>query len=103
MRERQGGAELTIGKRLQGCEGCEGDPADDGCKLGRALGDCALRRAGCGSLYDVAMYLLPPWSVREYVRLTMADDPAALAWLARLERIGVSKQPYNRHLSDAKG
>lgn len=68
--------------------------AGDGCKLGRELGDCALRRAGCGSLYDVAMYLLPPWSVREYIRAALSNDPAARAWLARLEHVGASPRRW---------
>jgi putative DNA primase/helicase len=39
----------------------------EGCKLGRELTDCPLKRVGCGSLYDALLYITPPWSIREYV------------------------------------
>lgn len=63
----------------------EADAQPEGCKLGRELGDCPLRRSGCGSLYDVLRYLMPPGHVREYIRARMGEDPAAMTWLARLD------------------
>lgn len=59
--------------------------AVEGCKLGRELGDCPLRRSGCATLYDVLRYLMPPGHVREHVRAGLGDDPAAMNWLARLD------------------
>jgi hypothetical protein len=59
--------------------------AVEGCRLGRELGDCPLRRSGCATLYDVLRYLMPPGHVREHVRAGLCDDPAAMNWLARLD------------------
>lgn len=63
----------------------EADAQPEGCKLGRELGECPLRRSGCGSLYDVLRYLMPPGHVREYIRARLGEDQAAMAWLARLD------------------
>jgi len=58
------------------------------CALGRPLGDCQLRRAGCGSLYDVLIMLYPPQSVLSELRSRQAADPDLAQWLKRLEGVG---------------
>jgi hypothetical protein len=65
----------------------------EGCKLGRDLADCPLRRVGCGSLYSAVMYVLPPWSVREYVKATMGNDPAVKLWLTHLDHVAPNVLP----------
>jgi hypothetical protein len=65
----------------------------EGCKLGRDLADCPLKRAGCGSLYSAVMYVLPPWSVREYLKATMGSDPAVKLWLAHLDHVTPNVRP----------
>lgn len=63
------------------------DEAPKGCELGRRLSHCALRRAGCGSLYEVLKYLYPPHSVIMELR-NRADLPPEVAdWLRRLEAL----------------
>src|SRR5262245_49432581 len=48
-------------------------PAES-CRLGRELGECPLRRAGCGSLHDAVLFVMPPLHIVEHVRQTMPDD-----------------------------
>jgi hypothetical protein len=66
-----------------------------GCKLGRELTDCPLKRVGCGSLYDALLYISPPWSIREYVRATMGNDAAARTWLKHLDDVTPNVCPAN--------
>jgi hypothetical protein len=73
----------------------EDTPAVEGCKLGRELSDCPLKRVGCGSLYDALMYISPPWSIRKYVRATMGDDAAARTWLKHLDDVTPNVRPAN--------
>jgi len=57
------------------------------CELGRSLGDCQLRRAGCGSLYDVLCTLYPPPALfAELGRITDLD-PDVVRWLKNLEAV----------------
>ncbi len=63
------------------------------CQLGRELGDCPLKRVGCGSLYDAVMYVLPPWSIRAYVKANMGNDPAVALWLAHLDHVTPNVRP----------
>ncbi len=65
----------------------------EGCKLGRELADCPLKRVGCGSLYSAVMYVMPPWSVREYLKATMGSDPAVKLWLAHLDNVTPNVRP----------
>jgi hypothetical protein len=65
----------------------------EGCKLGRELADCPLKRVGCGSLYDALLYITPPWIIREYVRATMGDDAAARTWLKHLDDVTPNVRP----------
>ena len=58
-----------------------------GCMLGRPLGNCSLRRAGCGSLYSVLPYLYPPQAlIRELYNRTDLD-PTVATWLRKLETV----------------
>ena len=59
------------------------------CALGRPLGDCQLRRAGCGSLYDVLIMLYPPSTLLAELRSRQNLDHDLAQWLQRLEGIGV--------------
>ena len=61
------------------------DAAPRGCELGRRLSHCALRRAGCGSLYEVLKYLYPPHSVIMELRNRPDLPPDVVDWLRRLE------------------
>ena len=64
------------------------------CKLGRKLGDCALRRqAGCGSLYAAMMHVLPPFHIRVMLREHLAGDKAAQDWLQRLDDVSPVPHP----------
>ena len=58
-----------------------------GCMLGRPLGDCSLRRAGCGSLYSVLPYLYPPKALLAELRTRPQLDPTVAAWLRKLETV----------------
>jgi hypothetical protein len=69
-------------------------PTVAGCKLGRELGNCPLKDH-CGSLYDVMRYLIPEWSIREYIKATMGHDPTVRAYLARLDAAVPGKQPLS--------
>jgi len=51
------------------------------------LGDCSLRRAGCGSLYDVLTQLYPPMAVLAELRSRQDLDPSVARWLKRLEAV----------------
>jgi len=67
------------------------------CELGRPLGDCQLRRAGCGSLYDVLRHLYPPSTLLAELRSRQNLDHDLAQWLERLEGIGVIRyEPYRR-------
>ena len=59
------------------------------CALGRPLGDCQLRRAGCGSLYDVLTHLYPPSTLLSELRSRQDIDHDLAQWLERLDEIGV--------------
>lgn len=63
------------------------DAAPKGCELGRRLGSCSLQRVGCGSLYDVLIYLYPPYSVIAELRGRSDVGPDVVDWLRRLETI----------------
>lgn len=58
-----------------------------GCELGRPLGDCALRRAGCGSLYEVLTRLYPPPALFAELGRVPDLDPAIVRWLKNLEAV----------------
>ena len=66
------------------------------CELGRPLGDCQLRRAGCNSLYDVLIMLYPPATLLAELRSRQAADPDVAQWLKRLDEIGVFHYEPNR-------
>ena len=57
------------------------------CGLGRPLGDCSLRRIGCGSLYSVLTHLYPPPAVLAELRSRPDLDPSVAQWLKRLEAV----------------
>lgn len=57
------------------------------CGLHRPLGDCSLRRAGCGSLYDVLRTIYPPPAVLAELRTRPDLDPDVARWLERLEKV----------------
>jgi len=57
------------------------------CGLGRSLGACALRSAGCERLYDVLVYLYPPSDVLAELRARADLTPSARAWMRRLATI----------------
>ena len=57
------------------------------CGLGRALGACALRSAGCDRLFDVLGYLYPPGEVIAEMRSRNDLTPSARQWLRRLATI----------------
>lgn len=57
------------------------------CALHRPLGDCSLRRAGCGSLFDVLTQLYPPPAVLAELRSRPDLDPSVAQWLKRLEAV----------------
>lgn len=63
------------------------EPRPKGCELGRSLGECHLRRAGCGSLYDVLCLLYPPPAVIAELRSRRDLDPDVVKWLRRLEAV----------------
>ena len=56
------------------------------CALGRPLGDCSLRSAGCDSLYDVLRTVYPPPALLAELRTRQHLDPEVVAWLDRLEK-----------------
>ena len=62
-------------------------PNVEGCGLNLPLGDCPARRVGCRNHYEMLRFMMPPWSVREYIRHTMGNDSEARAWLARLDAV----------------
>ena len=77
----------------------KGQPAEAPavCALGRPLGDCQLRRAGCGSLYDVLIMLYPPATLLSELRSWPDIDPDVAQWLKRLDGIGeIRYEPYRR-------
>ena len=57
------------------------------CGLGRSLGACALRSAGCERLLDVLVYLYPPSDVLAEMRSRNDLTPSARQWLRRLATI----------------
>ena len=57
------------------------------CGLGRALGACKLRKAGCETLYDVLAYLYPPGDLLDELKRRNDLTQAAVAWLQRLDVI----------------
>ena len=54
------------------------------CGLGRSLGACALRSAGCERLLDVLVYLYPPSDVLAEMKARNDLTPSARQWLRRL-------------------
>jgi hypothetical protein len=76
-------------------------PAEEtpkGCMLGRPLGDCSLRRAGCESLYHVLPYLYPPQTLLNALRSKTDLPPDIATWLRKLET--VTPQPQRIKPSD---
>ena len=57
------------------------------CGLGRSLGACALRSAGCERLLDVLVYLYPPSDVLAEMKARNDLTPSARQWLRRLQTI----------------
>lgn len=57
------------------------------CGLGRSLGPCKLREAGCEKLYDVLVYLYPPWEIIAEMRARNDLTPAGRAWVRKLATI----------------
>ena len=57
------------------------------CGLGRSLGACALRSAGCDRLLDVLGYLYPPGEVIAEMKARNDLTPSARQWLRRLATI----------------
>ncbi len=81
-------AETMPTKRLQNAEETPiAEETPKGCMLGRPLGDCSLRRAGCGSLYAVLPHLYPPRAliIELYNRKDL--DPTVATWLRKLETV----------------
>jgi len=68
------------------------DETPKGCELGRPLGDCSLRRAGCGSLYDVLRTVYPPMAVLQELRTRPDLDPDVARWLKRLETVTIHRR-----------
>lgn len=69
--------------------------ASQRCELGRRLGDCALRRAGCGSLYEVLRFTFPPHSLIVELRGRSDLAPEVAAWLHRLDTLnGGHSRPW---------
>jgi hypothetical protein len=66
------------------------------CALGRQLGNCQLRRAGCSSLYDVLGHLYPPPAVLAELRSRHDIDTDVAQWLKRLDGLGVIHHEYDR-------
>jgi hypothetical protein len=65
------------------------DAASPTCRLGRPLGDCALRRAGCGSLYEVLAFVMPPMVLVAELRRRQDLPVEVRHWLVRLAEVGV--------------
>lgn len=57
------------------------------CGLGRSLGNCALRSAGCEQLFDVLKFLYPPGEILREIRSRNDLPPSARQWLRRLATI----------------
>lgn len=70
-----------------------------GCELGRPLGDCALRRAGCGSLYEVLTRLYPPPALLAELGRVPDLDPAIVRWLKNLEAVTPRQRSWKREES----
>ncbi|MDQ3248507.1 MAG: hypothetical protein M3Q45_04790 [Chloroflexota bacterium] len=70
------------------------------CALGRPLWDCWLRRAGCGSRYDVLSALYPPPALFSYLWGRPDVDLDVARWVQRLEQIGGYPFDRNRHTVD---
>ena len=64
-------------------------PTDTGptCGLGHKLNSCALRAAGCERLYDVLVFLYPPFEILDEMRRRDDLTPAGWAWVQRLDTI----------------
>jgi hypothetical protein len=63
------------------------------CQLGRPLGDCSLKRVGCGSLYEVLRHVMPPASLLVDLRRRKGHLPIEVqSWLDRLDDIGAVRQ-----------
>ena len=58
-----------------------------GCQLGRPLGECHLRRAGCGSLYEVLRTIYPPPALLAELGRLPDLDPEIVRWLKNLEAV----------------
>jgi hypothetical protein len=67
-----------------------------GCMLGRPLGDCSLRRAGCGSLYSVLPYLYPPQTLLNALHTRSDLHPDIATWLRKLETVTPQPRQYRR-------
>ncbi len=63
------------------------EAAPTSCELGRKLGNCALRRAGCGSLYDVLCMVYPPQDLLTELRTRQDLDPTVREWLRTLAKV----------------
>ena len=57
------------------------------CGLGRNLGDCPLRQAGCTKLLDVLVFCYPPFEILAEMRQRNDLTPAGREWLQRLGTI----------------
>lgn len=57
------------------------------CELGRPLGDCSLRRSGCGSLLVVLTRLYPPPALLALLGRAPDLDPDIVRWLQSLEAV----------------
>lgn len=57
------------------------------CALGNPLDDCAARRAGCGSHFEMLKFMYPPLQARSFIAAQMGNDPEVRAWLARLDSV----------------
>ena len=71
------------------------------CGFGRPLGDCSLRRAGCGFLYDVLTRLYPPPALLAELRSSPELDPDVARWLKRLEAVTINRRPTAPNSSGA--
>lgn len=84
-------ATITPTEQLQDTETTPTEPQQKGCMLGRPLGDCSLRRAGCGSLFDVLRTVYPPQTLLTALRARQDLPPDIAKWLYTIE--SVTPQP----------
>lgn len=76
-------------KILPDAPGTTEEATNTECGLGRDLGDCSLRDAGCNTLHDVLGHLIPPFELIAELRNRRDLSPSVASWLRRVEGIGL--------------